>query len=144
MMSAFAGLLGRRARWREPVAGLTPEKQRLLERARRTARLMDAQFSVAGFRFGLEAMIGLVPGLGDLVSAGASLYLLSAAKRLGVPRSRQLQISALIVADLLIGLVPFLGDAADAVFKAHMRSLAIIENDLGVRGERVDGTVVRR
>jgi hypothetical protein len=125
MQAAFPQLMGRRRR--DHVQQLSRSERRLLQSARTTATWMDARFSLFGFRFGLDAVVDLVPGLGDVISAIGSVYLLWIARRLGVPRRKRARIAALITADLVVGLVPFAGDVADAAFKAHLRSLAIIE-----------------
>ncbi len=126
MATFFPRTMSRGARTAR-VAGLTPTQQRVLRSARGVANLMDNQFSFLGFRFGVDTIVGIIPVFGDLVAAGASVYLLAAARQLGVPRSSLARMSVITVADLLLGLVPFLGDAADAVFKSHMRNLRIIE-----------------
>jgi hypothetical protein len=110
-----------------PWTGLTPSERRLLASARRVAHLSDEQFSVLGFRFGLDAIIGLIPVVGDLLATSFSLYLMWVGKRLGMSRARLVQMGAITVFDFVIGLVPFVGDAADAVLKSHMRNLGIIE-----------------
>jgi hypothetical protein len=76
-----------------------------------------------GRRFGADAIIGLVPGFGDLVSAGLGLFVVWRASRMGLPRivvARMLVNSAV---DLVVGAIPFVGDAFDLVFKANTRNL---------------------
>lgn len=109
---------------------LTRGQRQTLAGARRLARFMDSQFSVGGFRFGFDAIIGLIPGVGDGVAGIASIYMIVAARQLGLPRSKIATIGAIGVVDFVIGLMPFAGDAADAVFKPHVRSLRIIEDHL--------------
>lgn len=122
---------------------LTRSERQTLAGARRLARFMDSQFSIAGFRFGFDAIIGLVPGVGDAIAALASVYMIIAARHLGLPRSKLATIGAIGVVDFVIGLMPFVGDAADAVFKPHDRSLRIIEQHLRSReGASVDSAFV--
>ena len=76
-----------------------------------------------GRRFGADAIIGLVPGFGDLVSAGLGLFVVWRASRMGLPRivvARMLVNSAV---DLVVGAIPFAGDAFDLWFKANTRNL---------------------
>jgi len=76
-----------------------------------------------GRRFGADAIIGLVPGFGDLVSAGLGLFVVWRASRMGLPRivvARMLVNSAI---DLVVGAIPFAGDAFDLWFKANTRNL---------------------
>ena len=112
---------------RQSYGALTPKQIRYLKGSRRLARFMDTQWEIGPFRFGAEAVIGLIPGVGDAVSATASLYELWVAKELKVPRAGQVRMLRNVAIDLGIGLVPFLGDAADVVFKSHARNQQIIE-----------------
>jgi hypothetical protein len=123
------------ARGRQAV--LSPTQRRLLTGARGLANLFDDKFSVLGFRFGLDAIVGLVPGIGDLISAGASAYLLLVGIQLRLPPTKLLRMAFNAGTDLLMGLVPFLGDVGDAVFKSHLRNLRIIEEHVArVEGRR--------
>lgn len=131
--------LGRQRPFVRSAGVLTPMQEQYLKGARRLARLMDAQWGIGPLRFGVEAIVGLVPGFGDVLSGVASVYLLWAARQLGVPRKDLSRMVAITVLDLGIGLVPFLGDAADTVFKSHMRNLAVIEQHVS----RGDGNSVR-
>ncbi|HEU4766066.1 MAG TPA: DUF4112 domain-containing protein, partial [Pyrinomonadaceae bacterium] len=76
--------------------------------------LMDDMFRVPvlGWRFGLDALIGLVPGLGDTSTALVSFYILAAAVRYRVPKITMLRMALNVVIDYLLGLVPFVGDFA--------------------------------
>lgn len=107
--------------------GLSETQKKAVTGARKVAEIMDNRFSVFGFRFGVDAIVGIIPGVGDVVSAIASVYLLGTAVQLGLSPLKLAQMVTITVIDLLLGLVPFLGDAADAVFKSHMRNLRIIE-----------------
>ncbi len=104
---------------------LTP----LTVRARELARLLDAAFRVPGtrFRFGLDPLLGLVPGLGDVVGGAFGFYLLVLAFRAGAPPSVIGRMFLNIGADLLLGAVPLLGDLLDAGYKANLRNLALLE-----------------
>ena len=116
-------------------ADFSPSQRRLLAGARGLAHLFDDKFSVLGFRFGLDTVVGLVPGIGDLISSGASAYLLLVGIQLRLPPTKLLRMAFNAGADFLIGLVPFLGDLADTVFKSHLRNLRIIEEHVA----RVEG-----
>lgn len=107
--------------------GLSRSQLRMLKSARTLSGLFDTRFNFLGFRFGIDPIIGLVPFVGDLVSASLSVYLLFVGRQLGLPRRTMLRMASIAGADFMIGLVPFLGDAADAVFKSHARNYRIIE-----------------
>lgn len=100
---------------------------RHLKTARFIARVLDTEFSVFGFRFGLDPIIGLIPGIGDIISAAFSTYLLIIALQMHLSRRAIVLMIVNISVDFLFGLVPLLGDIADAWYKANMRNLRIIE-----------------
>src|SRR3569832_1682264 len=103
--------------------------ERELERLRAIARLFDQAFPLPGtrFRFGIDALFGLVPGLGDLVGAVVAACALHVARTLRAPRAIQLLMLANIAVDALVGSVPLNGDLFDFVFKAQSRNLALLE-----------------
>jgi hypothetical protein len=106
----------------------TLERDRL-ERLRRLGYLLDNSIPIPGtrFRIGLEAIIGLVPGVGDLVGGGFSLYIILQAARMGVPASLLARMGWNLLVDVVVGAIPFLGDLFDAGFKANMRNLALLD-----------------
>jgi Domain of unknown function (DUF4112) len=104
----------------------TGNRSRSMAEVETLAWLLDNSIPVPflpGRRFGADAIIGLVPGFGDLVSAGLGLFVVWRASRMGLPRivvARMLVNSAI---DLVVGAIPFAGDAFDLVFKANTRNL---------------------
>ena len=106
----------------------TLERDRL-ERFRRLGYLLDNSIPIPGtrFRIGLETIIGLVPGVGDMVGGGFSAYIILQAARMGVPASLLARMGWNLAVDVVVGAVPFLGDLFDAGFKANMRNLALLE-----------------
>ncbi len=118
-----------------PSATLTPEVRTLdhqLQRLRRVGWILDSSFRVPGtkIRFGLDPIIGLVPGLGDLVAGAVSLYIIAQSARLGVPRSLLARMGWNVAVDTLVGEIPILGDLFDVGWKANMRNLALLEEHL--------------
>jgi len=95
----------------------------------RLAWLLDSSIPIPGTRFtiGLDALIGLVPFIGDLIGVALSSYILSEASRLGVPRSVLLRMAFNVWLEGLIGVVPLAGDAFDAAFKANQRNVRLLE-----------------
>jgi Domain of unknown function (DUF4112) len=93
------------------------------------AWLLDNSIAVPGTggrRFGIDAIIGFVPVVGDLLSGGIGLFVVWRGARLGLPRvvvARMLMNTAI---DIAVGAIPFLGDAFDLWFKANTRNLALI------------------
>jgi hypothetical protein len=100
-----------------------------LDRLRVVTRLMDQAFGVPGtkWRFGLDALFGLVPGLGDIAGAVIAVYALRVARQLGVPGVIQLHMLSNIALDASVGTIPVLGDLFDFVFKAQTRNLALLD-----------------
>lgn len=89
------------------------------------AWLMDNSIPIPGTgrRIGLDAIIGLVPGLGDVVSSGASLFVIARAAAHGIPRITVMRMLLNLGLDLAIGAIPVLGDAFDLWFKANQRNV---------------------
>ncbi|MBA3496061.1 MAG: DUF4112 domain-containing protein [Gemmatimonadales bacterium] len=117
----------------ETPAPLVPEVRTLdparLGRLRRVGYLLDSSIPVPGtrFRFGIDSLIGLVPGIGDLVGGALSVYIILESARLGVPRSVLARMGWNVAIDTLVGEVPILGDLFDAGFKANVRNLALLD-----------------
>lgn len=112
-----------------PGRRLTPAQVHRLEALRRAAHLLDSALVVPGtnYRIGLDPIIGLVPGIGDLVSPVFALAILWQARDLGVPRVVQLRMLVNVAIDGLVGAVPLLGDLFDFAWKANLRNLALLE-----------------
>lgn len=100
-----------------------------LEAMRRYAWILDSLFEIPGVkvRVGLDAIAGLVPGLGDLTTPVFSAWLLLQAFRMRVPKIILLRMIFNVALDALVGLVPVVGDLFDIGFKANMRNLALVE-----------------
>ena len=96
------------------------------------ARLMDSAVAIPGtnIRLGLDSVIGLIPGLGDLAGAAMSGYIVLAAARLGVPTPVLIRMVANVAVDGVIGSIPLLGDLFDVGFRANLRNTDLIERHL--------------
>ena len=103
-----------------------------VERLRTMSRLLDNAFTIPGtrFRFGLDALIGLVPGLGDAAGALFSGYVVLQASRLGAPKSVVSRMIANVAIDTVVGWVPLLGDLFDVAWKSNTRNMALLEQHL--------------
>lgn len=111
-----------------------------LRRVRTVAGLMDEAVRVPGtsFRVGLDPILGVVPGAGDAVAAGVSLYIVAEAANLGVPLTTIVRMLANVAVDSVGGSVPVVGVLFDAYWKANKWNVATIEEFLGV--ESADDT----
>jgi hypothetical protein len=126
---------------RDPIA---PE--RTPDRAagvRALARLLDSAIGIPGtnLRFGLDALIGLVPGVGDMAGAALSGYIVLVAARLGTPKPVLLRMLLNVGIDTVIGSVPLLGDLFDAGWRSNTRNTALLERYLESPVEAKRGSV---
>jgi hypothetical protein len=98
---------------------------------------MDDLFRVPvlGWRFGLDALIGLVPGLGDTSTALVSFYILAAAVRYRVPKITLLRMGLNIGIDYVVGALPVVGDFADAWWKSNRKNLELLQQRATVSAE---------
>jgi hypothetical protein len=100
-----------------------------IQRLQRWARLLDSAFRVPGttFRFGLDPLVGLVPGIGDLVSPIFGVVLIWHAAALRVPKVVIARMAMNAIIDGVVGAVPVLGDALDFVWHANEWNMALLE-----------------
>lgn len=101
------------------------------------SRYLDGLFRVpgTGWRFGLDALIGLIPNVGDTLTVLPSFYILLAGVRYGVPKITLLRMAVNIGVDYVVGMVPFIGDAFDFVWKANNRNMDLIRQRATGRGQ---------
>jgi hypothetical protein len=92
--------------------------------------LFDTAFMVPGtnIRFGVEAVMRLVPGIGDAAASALSCYLLYEAHNLGVPKPVFARLVANVAIEGLVGAVPVLGDLFDVGFRANRRNVKILQD----------------
>lgn len=99
-----------------------------LRRLELIAEWMDSRFRVPGtqLRFGLDGLLGLVPGIGDSVTALPAAYIIMKARAIGAPQHLQARMVGNVLVDLLIGALPLVGDLFDFGFKANRRNVALL------------------
>jgi hypothetical protein len=112
----------------------TAERLATLNRIRKFSRLMDSsiRIPIIGFRFGLDPIIGLVPGVGDVIDTALSAYLIYLAAQFSLPRHVLGWMIFNIGLEAVIGTVPIAGDLFDAFFKSNIRNLALLEQHLQI------------
>ena len=108
---------------------VSPASRDTLPALRRWAVLLDSAFRVPGtnIRFGLDAIVGLIPGIGDISTPAFAVLILFQAVRMRLPVVVQARMVLNAAIDMLVGLVPILGDIADIGWKANLRNLALLE-----------------
>ena len=99
---------------------------------RTLTKLLDSAFQVpgTGIRFGLDALIGIVPGIGDAIGAIFSVAIVFQAARLGVSKATLSRMMGNVALDTIVGEIPLLGDLFDAGWKANTKNLALLEAHL--------------
>lgn len=113
------------------ILGL-PKKQRseveIEEGLENLSRYLDGLFRIpgTGWRFGLDALIGLIPNVGDTLTSFASFYILFAGVRYGVPKITLLRMAFNIGLDYVVGTIPVIGDAFDFFWKSNKQNMELI------------------
>ncbi|WP_308916756.1 DUF4112 domain-containing protein [Jannaschia sp. LMIT008] len=104
-----------------------------LARLDRLADNLDSRYRVPGtnIRFGWDALLGLVPGIGDVAALGPSGYILLEAHRLGAPSHVKARMAANVGIDWIVGTIPIVGDLFDVGWKANRRNVALLRDHLG-------------
>jgi hypothetical protein len=112
------------------AAGSTREER--LARIDALARLLDTAFIIpgTGIRFGLDALIGLVPGIGDAITTAVALYIVNEARALGASRLLIARMLVNVALDGVVGAVPLVGDMFDVAFRANRRNIALLREHL--------------
>lgn len=101
------------------------------------SRVMDTWFEVPGlgFRFGLNTLLDLVPGIGDAVTSLVAFGIVLGAVRRGIPRVTMVRMALNVGIYAVLGIVPFLGDVADTWWKPNMRNMALMRREAHGAGE---------
>jgi hypothetical protein len=109
------------------------------------ANLLDTALVIPGtkVRLGLDAFIGLVPGIGDAITTALSLFVIYEARQLGAPRHLILRMIGNAALDGMVGAVPLVGDAFDVMWRSNRRNVRLLQNWLE-RDERRRGVASGR
>jgi hypothetical protein len=91
------------------------------------ANLLDNRFKVGKYSFGIDPILGLIPGGGDLIALAISLYIVYLGIEMKLPIAKVLQMLLNVGVDTLVGAIPFFGDLFDIGYKANMRNLKILK-----------------
>ncbi|MDX2214595.1 MAG: DUF4112 domain-containing protein [Oculatellaceae cyanobacterium bins.114] len=116
------------------------EKLATLKRIRTLSRLMDNSIRIPGigFRIGLDPIIGLIPGAGDIISTAFSAYILFLAARFKLPSHLWQKMIFNIALEAVVGTLPLIGDLFDAAYKSNIRNLTLLEAHLEESDDDLD------
>lgn len=119
--------------------GISEHDAKVLTKVKRRAYRLDmCLFSCFGLRFGWGSVIGIIPGIGDVLDALLAVMVLRTCSTIedGLPAPVRAKMVMNILLDFIIGIVPFLGDIVDAAFKANTRNAAVLEEHLREKGKK--------
>ncbi|PSB02634.1 DUF4112 domain-containing protein [Merismopedia glauca] len=112
----------------EPSPVLLPVNR--LQRLRSLSHLLDNAIAVPGtrYRVGLDPILGLLPGAGDIIGTGFSAYIILEAALMGLPKVTLTRMAFNILLETVVGSVPFFGDIFDFAWKANVKNLELLES----------------
>ncbi len=104
------------------------------------ARLLDSRFTIPGFnmKFGIDSLIGLIPGIGDVLTAILGLYIIVRAMHLGASFLLIVRMLINLLVDMVLGAFPFLGDIFDLAFRSNSMNINMLVRHLEKKGEKTD------
>ena len=120
------------ARIAKDLPGISNNPVAVRARVEALERILERAFVFPGTKipFGLDSVIGLVPVLGDLVTACISAYMVWEARNLGMSKWQLIRMTANVGIDTAMGAIPFVGDAFDLVWRSNSKNLRIIKKHL--------------
>jgi uncharacterized membrane protein len=131
----------------EALKAAGPTRADSVRRMEAVAHVLDTAFLIPGTnqRIGIDAIIGLVPGIGDAVTTLLSTYVIWEARQLGLSRFAIARMLANLAVHASVGAIPVVGDVFDAFFRVNQRNMRIVRAHLARRpgGRDIDGTAVR-
>lgn len=112
-----------------PPATSLGQVQSSLKRLRQLSHLLDNAIAIPGtsYRFGLDPILGVLPGGGDVLTGLMSVYIVFEGARMGLPATTLARMGFNILFDTITGLVPILGDLFDVAWKANSQNVALLE-----------------
>jgi hypothetical protein len=133
--------------WRSPARDTLPlgraEAEASLARVEALAKVMDSIVAIPGtnVRIGVDALLGIVPVIGDVISQAISSYIIWEARRIGASRFTVARMIGNSLLDMTVGAIPVVGDAFDVAFRANVRNLTLLKAELerkGIRSKSID------
>jgi Domain of unknown function (DUF4112) len=132
----------------EAIKAAGPTRADSVARLEALSQLLDSAFQIPGtnHRVGIDALLGLIPGIGDLVSTALASYIIWEARQLGLPRWKIARMIGNVALDTTVGAIPLAGDLFDVAFKANRRNMKIVRDHLeraGALPQTIEGQAVR-
>ncbi|HEX8146800.1 MAG TPA: DUF4112 domain-containing protein [Pyrinomonadaceae bacterium] len=133
-MALSKSIAERGSRAAVPAPAERAEVERSLDQL---SRAMDGLFRIpgTGWRVGLDALVGLIPGVGDFATTAVSFYILAAGVRYRVPKVTLLRMASNIAVDYLLGAVPVVGDLFDVAWKSNQMNVELLRQRASVPAE---------
>jgi hypothetical protein len=125
---------------------LNASEQKRLNRLYTFSRIMDAAYRIPflkGRRWGIDGILGLLPGVGDTLSFLAAIYWVWSARTFHLPLRVHLVLIGRIILDYLIGLLPLIGDIIDIGYEVHVYNYKTVVKELQIRSEKNEQKLVR-
>ncbi|HEX3725656.1 MAG TPA: DUF4112 domain-containing protein [Pirellulales bacterium] len=121
------------------------EREEIRATIERLSRWMDSMFvlPVLGWRFGFDAIMGLIPGLGDVATTLVSLYIVTLSSRAGMPKITLARMALNVGIDFVLGGLPLIGDVMDVWWKANQMNAALLRERLAARDFQTRRATVR-
>ena len=121
-----------------------PSQEAAVRRLQTVANLLDSAFQIPGTnqRIGIDAIIGLIPGLGDVTTTILSSYIIWEARNLGASKFALTRMLTNLGIHATIGSIPLIGDVFDAFFRVNQRNMRILRAQLGRVSQRPESTLV--
>ncbi len=110
-----------------------PSKCDGVAKLKKLEQRLDRKFSLFGIQFGLDAIVGLVPVLGDILTSATGLYIIHQSSKLGATRGTVTRMLVNWGIDFAVGLIPIVGDIFDIAFKSNTRNVKLLIADLETR-----------
>jgi hypothetical protein len=110
----------------------SPAEHAALRRTRTVANLLDEAIRVPGtnYRIGIDPIVGLLPVSGDIVTGLIGLYIVAEAAFVGTPPAVLARMVGNVLADVVVGSIPIVGDAFDAVWKSNVKNVDLFEDHI--------------
>ena len=128
----MAARAGKRGAGRPAPADAGHPRAAELKRLDDLADLLDSRFRVpvVGWRFGLDGVLGLIPGIGDVAALGPSAYIVWQAHKMGASKGTIGRMAVNTGLDFVIGGIPLIGDVFDVAYKANRRNIALLKDEI--------------